>query len=155
VRPPRRFYLDTSVIGGYYDAEFAEATRRLFATLASGRVIGVISDLVLAELVNAPDPVRELVAPNAGVTWERVDESEASLELADAYLSAGIVTVRFRDDCRHVAIATVQQVDVLVSWNFRHIVQYERIVRFNAVSALHGYDAIEIRSPPELIYDED
>lgn len=60
----------------------------------------------------------------------------------------------YRDDCRHVALASVTGVDLLVSWNFRHIVQYDKIRKFNAVNMLRGYPTLEIRSPLEVIYHE-
>jgi len=77
------------------------------------------------------------------------------MALAEAYLQAGVVPERYREDCEHVAIATVARVDVLVSWNFRHIVRYDRIRQFSGVSLRRGYLAIEIRSPLEMVEYED
>jgi predicted nucleic acid-binding protein len=152
MRKPR-FYLDTSVIGGYFDPEFVKATRRLFDDLAAGRVVGVISDLVLVESSEAPEEVRKLVERPSLVAWEFVQETPECGELADEYLRAKVVGERFRDDSRHVAIATVHR--VLVSWNFRHIVRYDRVRAFNAVNVARGYPALEIRSPLEVAQHEE
>ena len=77
------------------------------------------------------------------------------LALRDAYLAAGIVTARWAEDAAHVAAATVAQADLIVSWNFRHIVHFEKIRLYNAVNALRGYRPLEIRSPQEVIDYED
>lgn len=81
---------------------------------------------------------------------ERIIESDRSLELARKYISEGILSENYEADARHIAVATVHGVDLLVSWNFRHIVHYERIRRFNAVNLLMGYNAIQIHSPMEV-----
>lgn len=150
-----RLYLDTSVIGGYFDAEFSTVTRRLFEELAAGRSIGVISDMVVRELLGAPPRVRDLIADDGRVPWEFVRESAEAVVLARAYLNAGVVGPRFVADCLHVAVATVVRVDLLVSWNFRHMVRYDRIRQFNGVNLALGYGMIDIRSPPEVVHYED
>lgn len=147
-----RFYIDTSVIGGRLDPEFRADTLRLFDRLAEGEAQAVISDLVLAELVDAPASVRQFVVTPSAVRWELVRESEEALSLAQEYLCAGVVGLRFRDDCRHVAMATLADVDALLSWNFRHIVQLDKIRAFNAVNLRLGYHLLEIRSPSEVAY---
>jgi hypothetical protein len=152
---PKRCYLDTSVVGGYYDAEFAESTRALIDEIRCQRVVGVISDLVVSELRGAPAKVRDLLLPGFGAPWEVIEETEESMVLAKAYLEAGVVAERFEDDCRHVAMATVDRVDILLSWNCRHIVHYDKIRLFNAVNLIKGYDPLEIRTPSEVIeYEE-
>ncbi len=147
-----RVYLDTSVVGGYYDAEFAEITRRFFEELRLGRLRGVISDVVERELRPAPEPVQRLITGPEAYPCEIFMETAESLALADAYLRAGVVSANYADDCRHVAIAMVAQVDVLVSWNFRHIVQFDRIQKFNAVNLQSGYRLLEIRTPREMVH---
>ena len=149
-----RLFLDTSVIGGRFDPEFQADTLRLFDRLAEGAAQAVISDLVLAELVDAPASVRDLAVAPSAIHWELIRESEEALELAEEYLGAGVVGARFRDDCRHVALATLADADALLSWNFRHIVQLEKIRAFNAVNLRLGYHLLEIRSPSEVAYRE-
>lgn len=150
-----RLYLDTSVIGGYFDKEFAEVTRKLFVEIAVGRFVGVISDLVARELQRAPTNVQALVKKDAGIEWEFVEENAAAAELARNYLEAKIVGPSFMADCMHVAMATVCDADLLVSWNFRHIVRYDHVRKFNAVNLSMGYGLLEIRSPREVVPNED
>ncbi|MCA9416155.1 MAG: PIN domain protein [Candidatus Omnitrophica bacterium] len=152
---PRRYYLDTSVLGGFYDAEFEVPTRTLFEEFRLAVSIGVISEVVLAELDRAPRRVRDLLRTEGPFSWEIVQETEESIELAEQYLSSGVVGPRFFDDCRHVAIATIEKVEVMLSWNLRHIVHYDKIRLFNAVNLIQGYGTLEIRTPAEVIsYDE-
>jgi predicted nucleic acid-binding protein len=150
-----RLYLDTSVIGGYFDPEFAEATRRLFDGCRDGRGVILVSSIVVEELVEAPLDVRGLVIGPGRYSLEEVDESPESVELAEAYLAAAVVSAGFYDDCRHVALATVTRADLLVSWNFRHIVQFDRIRKFNSVNLARGYGLLDIRSPQEVFQNED
>jgi hypothetical protein len=90
-----------------------------------------------------------------GVPWEFVEESAEAAVLARAYVDAGVVSPRFIADCLHVAVATVVRVDLLVSWNFRHMVRYDRIRQFNAVNLAMGYGMIDIRSPQEVVHYEE
>ena len=145
-----RVYLDTSVFGGYFDPEFEKASRQLFADLAQNRLVGLLSDTVLRELLEAPREVAAL-RETSGASWELVYETTEALELAEEYLRANVVSRQFQTDCVHVAIATVCRADVLVSWNFRHIVQYHKIKGFNGVNLVQGYGALDIRSPAEVV----
>ena len=151
---PYRIYTDTSVIGGCEDDEFRVHSRRLMAAFGKGKAQLVLSELVLRELDAAPEAVREVVAavPAAHVKIIRLSsEAEA---LARQYLSAGILTFNMFADAQHIAMATVARVDVLVSWNFRHVVNLVRIQQFHRVNALQGYPTIEIRSPREVVLDD-
>lgn len=75
-------------------------------------------------------------------------------ELAAAYIEDGAIDARMRADALHIALATVARVDVLVSWNFRHIVNLKRIRAYNAVNLKSGYPVLEIRTPREVPGDE-
>lgn len=150
-----RLYLDTSVIGGYFDPEFEGPTRQLFDDFATGRFVPVVSEIVMAEVRRGPPLVRNLLAEVDSFVWEEIGESTESLALAHAYVSAGILSEKWLDDCRHVAVATVCHVDIIVSWNFRHIVHFDKIRAFNGVNLGAGYGIMEIRSPREVVdYDE-
>ncbi len=72
--------------------------------------------------------------------------------LAARYLARKILTKKFLDDAVHIALATFAKVDVLVSWNFRHIVHYDKIRLFNSVNLEFGFSPLEIRSPKEVTY---
>jgi predicted nucleic acid-binding protein len=146
-----RFYVDTSVIGGCLDEGFTEHSQRLFEEFRGAQAIAVISSITLAELEQAPAAVRAVLAelPDEAVDYVEFDDDAAIL--ADAYLSEGVVGPGSLADAQQVAIATVQRVDVLVSWNFRHIVNLNRIRLFAAVNLKHGLPTPEIRSPQEVL----
>ncbi|GHT49597.1 hypothetical protein AGMMS49982_03380 [Bacteroidia bacterium] len=147
-------YLDTSVIGGYYDDEFALDTQVLFHEIKDGKYTVVISDLTLQELIKAPERVRNLLHDMA-IDFEEVMVSPECVELATEYLNEDVVGQTSRDDCIHIATATVHKIDILVSWNFKHIVNVQRIRGYNAVNIKNGYTTLEIHSPKELRNYED
>jgi hypothetical protein len=148
--------LDTSVFGVIRDVEFAECTRRLFQAIVAGYYVGLVSPETVRELEGAPQDVRELLDRIPAGSLERVALNEEVRSLAEAYVEAGVVTRTHESDALHVAAATVARADLIVSWNFRHMVNYDRIRKFNGVNAMEGYPAIEIRSPLEMQYgDED
>jgi hypothetical protein len=150
-----RIYVDTSVIGGCEDEEFSGPSRQLWSKFKAGECVLVLSDLTLQEIGDAPPPVRRRLEeiPIAHQIMVSLD-SEAK-ELAEAYLTHGVVGPGSLADALHVALATVNAVDVLVSWNFKHIVNFGRIRLFNAVNLEQGYGLIEIRTPNEVLYEED
>ena len=151
---PLRIYIDTSVFGGVHDEEFADASTAFFALAHQGRFHLLTSPLVIAELRDAPSAVREWY-DRLEPSLELAPVSDAALTLRDAYLAAGVVTPRWADDALHVALATVVGAELIVSWNFRHLVNYERIRGYNAVNLLNGYRALDIRTPNEVMGDED
>jgi predicted nucleic acid-binding protein len=151
----QRIYIDTSVIGGYFDEEFKDATRELFKRFENNEITFVVSDLLDLELIGAPKNVRELPYKFSADKFERVELTEEASLLADTYIAEKVVGKTSLEDCRHIAIATINKVDVLASWNFKHIVNLERIKGYNSVNYRLGYPMIEIRSPKDLIHYED
>lgn len=147
----QRIYIDTSVVGGYFDEEFKEATRLLFDRLVKSEIIFVVPELLDLELLNAPEKVRELLHNYTADRFQRVELTEEVLILADKYIIEKVVGQTSLEDCRHIALATVSRVDVLASWNFKHIVNLDRIKGYNSVNLKAGYPLIEIRSPKDLI----
>ena len=147
----QKIYIDTSVVGGYFDEEFSEATVALFKRLEKGEIVFVISDLLDLELINAPQKVRELLYNYSSDKFERVELTEEAVKLADTYVSEKVVGKTSLEDCRHIALATINKVDVLASWNFKHIVNLDRIKGYNSVNLRLGYPMIEIRSPKDLV----
>jgi hypothetical protein len=147
----QRIYIDTSIVGGYFDEEFKDATRLLFGRLERGEVIFVVSDLLDVELLNAPPHVRELLYKYSSDKFFRIELTEDVIELADRYIAEKVVGQTSLEDCRHIALATINRVDVLASWNFKHIVNLDRIKGYNSVNLRMGYPIIEIRSPQDLI----
>ena len=146
-----RIYIDTSVVGGFFDEEFKGATIRLFERLDNNEIIFVVSDLLDLELINAPQHVREHLLNYSADKFERVELNEDTIKLANAYIDEKVVGKTSLEDCRHIAMATIHKVDVLASWNFKHIVNLDRIKGYNAVNSRLGYSVLEIRSPKDLM----
>ena len=147
----QRIYIDTSIVGGYFDDEFKEATIKLFERLENNEVIFIVSDLLDLELINAPAQVREHLLKYAADKFERIELTEDAIKLADTYILEKVVGRTSLEDCRHIALATIHKVDVLASWNFKHIVNLDRIKGYNSVNLRLGYSMIEIRSPKDLV----
>jgi len=150
----QRIYLDTSVIGGYYDTEFEEDTRILFEKIKLGQFHVVLSDVTEGELQEAPEMIRNLFIELSAGSATKIELTEEAVQLADTYLAEKVVGKTSRVDCFHIALATIQRVDILVSWNFKHIVNVQRIRGYNSVNMKLGYPTIDIRSPKEIIYYE-
>jgi predicted nucleic acid-binding protein len=149
-----RVYTDTSVIGGSEDSEFRGASRRLLEAFQRGDLTLVISELTLRELEAAPAPVRDALGRIRPDLIEVLPVSREVEDLAAAYIADGAVGPSMRADALHIALATVARVDVLVSWNFKHIVNLTRIHAYNAVNLKRGYPLLEIRTPREIVEDE-
>lgn len=147
----RRIYADTSVIGGCLDDEFKIHSCRLFDGFTAGSDILVLSNITESELEGAPKAVRDLLAEVPPSSLEEITFTEEASTLAQQYISAGVIGPGKLTDAQHIAVATVHRVDVLVSWNFRHIVNLHRIQGFNSVNLRHGYPLLEIRTPQEVV----
>lgn len=145
-----RIYVDTSVIGGCCDPEFQNWSKGLLSDFQTGTFLLLLSELTDAEIQDAPDEVQNVYAEFRECTNRVLELSLEAIELADAYLKHKILTQNYRNDARHIAIATVAEADLLVSWNFKHVVHFEKIQKFNAVSIEMGYKPILIYSPREV-----
>jgi hypothetical protein len=150
-----RIYPDTSVFGGCFDPEFEKLSRQLIEEFKAGVKIAVISDLTLRELMEAPLEVKNLINEIPEIYKEYVILDDEAKELAYHYIEEEVVTERFLVDAQHIAIATVNRVDALVSWNFKHIVNLKRVRLYNSVNLKYGYYLLEIRSPVEVLDGEE
>lgn len=146
----QRVYLDTSVLGGCFDPEFAEWSNGLIRDLRNSLFKSLLSDVIAAEVEDAPEQVQALYSELLDLGAESVPVTEESLELADAYQARNILTPNFYADGLHIALATIAEADVLVSWNFKHIVRFDKIRLFNAVNLEYGYKPLQIFSPREV-----
>jgi hypothetical protein len=151
VKTPLRVYADTSVFGGCFDREFDTASLRFFEQVRAGTFVLVISDVTLDELRLAPEPVRSTLAEIDNSRIELVATTSESDNLAREYLDAKVVGSSCIDDARHIAVATIMEVDIVVSWNFKHIVHYEKIMGYEGINTSHGYRSPRIYSPYEVI----
>lgn len=151
----QKIYIDTSVLGGYFDIEFDVATRRLFDEVKKGEYKVVVSNITEAELLNAPERVKTLLN-DLNIDYEVISLTDDAVNLALEYIRENVIGQTSYDDCLHIAIATISRLDLLVSWNFKHIVNIKRIRGYNGVNIKNGYPSIEIRSPKDLIdYEND
>ena len=150
-----RLYIDTSVIGGCFDKEFSKWSNRLFDDIRQGKFKSVLSEIVAAEIGNAPPHVQAKYVELRELGAERLLITEESRELAELYEQRGILTPKFKDDMRHISLATIAEVDMVVSWNFKHIVHFDKIRQFNAVNLEQGYRTLEIHSPMEVASNEE
>jgi predicted nucleic acid-binding protein len=150
-----RIYLDTSVFGGYFEPEFELWTKVLFDRIAKGEYRVLVSRLTDIELENAPKKVKELANTLKQEDTEWLEVTTQSVQLADEYIEEKVVGQTSHSDCIHIAIATLNYADVLVSWNFKHIVNHRRIRGYNAVNFKFGHKILDIRSPREILSYED
>jgi predicted nucleic acid-binding protein len=151
----KRVYLDSSVLGGAFDKEFQEDTAALLELIRVGKLRAVVSEQTEIELGPAPAHVQDLLEDLLEGGAENVPLTREALDLTASYIAAGVVTANYRADALHIALATLAKVDVLLSWNFKHIVNLKRIQGFNGVNLMSGYGILEIRSPKEVTGDGD
>jgi predicted nucleic acid-binding protein len=147
----QRVYIDTSVIGGYFDEEFEFYTKLFFEKVEEGKFKVILSDILKTELQGAPESVVTFFKAIPHAQIEYVDQTEDSIQLGEEYLNEGVVGKTSRTDCRHIALATLVNADILVSWNFKHIVNINRIRGYNSVNIKHGHRILEIRTPREIL----
>jgi len=145
----KTIYVDTSVFGGKYDEEFAYWSHRFFDRILRSEIKILISDVTIGELDSAPELIQHFVnhLPDRNVLPVTLDEE--AVELSHKYIYEQVVGKSSLNDCFHIAIATLNKADLLVSWNFKHIVNIERIHGYNAVNLKNGYHTLEIRNPRE------
>ncbi len=150
---PIRVYADTSVFGGIFDVKFADASAEFFLQVEGGKFELVVSPLVESELRGAPQIVRDAfqeIQEGSRI----IEQSEEADQLQQAYIDSGILTEKSLADAMHVALATVARCRLIVSWNFRHIVHFQKIPLYNAINRENGYGEIAIHSPLEVVTND-
>ncbi len=146
-----KVYTDTSVIGGCFDEEFKEWSNALFQEFVSGIKQIMLSDLTLRELEFAREEVRDKIKEIPDRYRIGIGVTDEAIFLAENYISSGALTTRSYNDALHIALATHRNSDVLASWNFKHIVNLDRIRLYNSINLRNGYRMIEIRTPREIL----
>ncbi|MFN0082219.1 MAG: hypothetical protein ACKVOM_06835 [Ferruginibacter sp.] len=149
-----KIYIDTSVIGGYFDKEFDKETKLFFEKVYETNTILLVSNLLQFELTSAPQFIKDFFENLPKNKIVIIEASEEAQKLAQMYIDEKIVGKTSLLDCQHIATATLNYADVLVSWNFKHIVNLMRIKGYNAVNLREGYHTLEIRTPKEIFSDE-
>ncbi len=147
----QRIYIDTSIVGGFFDVEFEKVTKMLFQRLEKKEIIFVVSSVLRQELARAPEHIIDLLQKYEKVSFEEIEMTVEAEQLANKYIAEKVVGKTSYEDCCHIALATIHKVDVLASWNFKHIVNLDRIKGYNAVNLKNGYITIEIRNPKDLV----
>ena len=151
----KRVYIDTSVVGEQFDEEFSTDTIPFFEAVKNGKIIIILSDLLEAELLRAPQHVKDFLPTLPAQQIENIRLTQDAAYLADQYILGKVVGQTSRADCQHIAMATLLKADVLVSWNFKHIVNLDKIRGYNGINYQLGHNMIEIRTPKEIInYDD-
>ena len=146
-----RIYVDTSVFGGYFEVEFEQWTKPFIEKFIAGELKLLYSQITEIELKNAPENVRNLVKSIPMEHIEFLSITDKAIDLADKYVQENVVGKTSIEDCRHIAIATLNNADILASWNFKHIVNVNRIRGYNSVNYKYGHKILEIRTPREII----
>jgi len=146
-----RIYVDTSVVGGCLDDEFCEASRKLMELFRSGLATVLVSELLMRELEGAPADVQAVLTSLPLSSMERVELGEEAERLQALYMDAAVVGASCGNDAMHVALAVVAHADMIVSWNFKHIVHFDKMRGFNAVNLREGYGQLTILSPLEVV----
>ena len=149
-----RIYIDTSVLGGCFDSEFELWSNRLLEALHRREYIAVLSSVTAAEVEQAPEQVKQVHAELIAAGAELLMVSSEAMDLLGNYGAKNILGPKFQNDMLHIALATITDADVLVSWNFRHIVRLDKIRLFNAVNMECGYKPLTICSPREVVPGE-
>jgi hypothetical protein len=148
-------YTDTSVIGGCFDIEFKEWSLALMDEFIAGTKRIMLSDLTHRELELARPEVRNKINYIPFDNRLFVNITDEAINLAETYIKEGALTNKSYEDALHIALATLNKADVLASWNFKHIVNLERIRLYNSINLRLGYMVIEIRSPREILKPTD
>jgi predicted nucleic acid-binding protein len=150
-----KIYIDTSVIGGCFDVEFEDWSMKLFEKFQSGEMLALVSDLTEQELTFAPEKVQEKLEEVPDSSRLGVSITDEIIRLAESYIREGALSPKSFNDALHIAAATIHNANVLASWNFKHIVNLQRIRLYNSVNLKKGYRLIEIRTPREILESDE
>jgi len=157
MRTPK-IYIETTLFNFYFDEDrgFAhESTIALFKEIAAGKYEAFTSTYVTDELENAPEAKRDkMMGLLAKYNITVLAPNDEAVRLAGIYVAEGIIPPRYRTDGLHIAIATVNDLEMIISMNFQHIVKRKTKIATGNINALNGYRAIEILNPMEVIENE-
>jgi len=152
-----KLYIDTSVLGGLFDTEDTkrvDTAERLFQLIKEGVYEGYISRLIVEEILKAPNKINEELKNKVSETGFKVlEETEETINLSTAYVQDGAIPEKNRNDARHIAIGVFHDLDYIVSWNYKHMVNIAVRRLINSTNLKMGYNPIEIISPEEVTAD--
>ena len=154
-----KLYLDTSIMSHLFalDApEKMDETKRLWDKLIANEYDIVISPVVAGEIKKCSEPKQsQMLAMLQSIKFHVLTESDEVKTLAAAYVTGGVLKEKSHDDCLHIAYAVVSNCDAIVSWNFKHLVNFKTINKVRSVNTIHHYKEIGIVTPTMLIEEED
>lgn len=151
----QKIYLDTSVVS-HLDApdtpEKMADTLRLWDFIKAGKYDVVLSSVMFDELMKCPEPKRSLLVQYVGeIVYQQISVTDDILALADKMIDFGVLRQKSLDDCRHIAAALITQCDLILSWNFKHIVNPNTIKGVKVIATLEGYKDVLICTPTMLV----
>jgi predicted nucleic acid-binding protein len=151
--------LDTSTISHLFaddTPDKMEDTNRLWNDLITGKYDLFISPVVVNEIKKCPEPRQSMMFEKMGqIKFQILKETDEIFTLADEYIKGGVLREKSRDDCLHIAYAVINNCDAIVSWNFKHLVNFKTINKVRVVNTIHMYKEIGIVSPTMLIEEDD
>ncbi|MGO4292702.1 hypothetical protein [Chitinophaga sp. RAB17] len=148
-------YTDTSVIGGCFDHEFKDHSQALWEEFRNGIKKLILSDLVRMELDGARKEVKAKLTEVPSIYKVNIKTTVKASKLAEVYIAEGALSNKCYNDALHIALATLHSADILASWNFKHIVNLDKIKLYNSINLRMGYRLIEIRTPREILKPND
>ena len=150
-----RIYLDTPVISYLFVEDASEkknATLELWSSILNGEYDVIISETTIREINDCSEPKRQMMINKIkSINALIVYETEEIITLANKYIEDKVLSKKSRDDCLHIASAIVAKCDLIISWNFKHLVRDKTILMVNAVSKMNDIKEINIVSPSMLI----
>jgi len=153
-----KIYIDTSVIGNLdrdEENEIKTDTHILWDQIKNDLYDVVLSDVTIAEIDDCQEEKREILYDYLSeIDYTLVEVDEKTLEVASRFIDLGVLKEKSFDDCQHIAAAITSKCDVIVSWNFKHIVNHKTMMGVKAVTALEGYNDVLIYTPSILIGGE-
>ena len=154
----QKIYLETTLFNHYFDEDRGlahESTVTLFREIAAGKYEAFTSTYVTDELENAPDDKRDkMIGLIAKYDIAVLAPTDEAVRIAELYIEEKIIPQKYRTDGLHIAIATVNDLDMIISMNFQHIVKRKTKIGTSSINTLNGYRAVEILSPMEVFENE-
>ncbi|MCL1793933.1 MAG: type II toxin-antitoxin system VapC family toxin [Oscillospiraceae bacterium] len=150
-----KVYLDTSVVSHLFADDTPgkmEDTNKLWEDFKADKYDIYISALTAEEIQKCSEPKRTLMTDKLGeIDFQVLEETDEINNLADEYVNSGVLPKKSTDDCLHMAYAVVTNCDIIISWNFKHLVNYRTINKVKVVNTVNHYKEISIISPTMLL----
>jgi predicted nucleic acid-binding protein len=154
-----KLYLETTVFNFIFAEDSPDKRQdviKLFDEISQGKYIPYTSDYVLQELLKAEEPKKTKMVDLLNKYEVKLLTPDKNAEnLADKYVTENIIPIKYRMDGIHIAMATINNLDIIVSYNFQHIVKLKTIIGTESINLREGYKRIGIYSPTEVIENDE